>query len=301
MAKMSMGPTADELVVLFQSDSGAPILAQVPARPESDGDAYPRECHAGNFKSVIPMHNQVTENASPYEVAEDQYVAKKLQSEDPIPRRGGFLADGTARLQRAHQPVDAKYDPRPFSEVSPSHRLSAAVSRERAQLRARFSMVTPGSYTWARRQGGPILTRRTLRQSPFAIAIHASSRDVQDNQSNLGIPGDHLQGDAHVAALTGHAETNRLLHFVRRHDQRQGDHVRHQKVENLERVNEVRQDNAAPTESEQPVARKDQSHQENCVDPGAQFVVSALVRKFYGIVDTRGISHDFVQKQRRSK
>lgn len=149
MAKMSVWPGADEFMVLFQSDSGAPILSQVPARPESDGDADPGEYDAGSGKSVAPMHNEVTKKAYIRGAAEEKYVTKNLQSEDAIPRRVGFLADGPARLQRAHQPVDTKHDPRPFGEVSPNHLSSAAVSRESAQLGARFSVPTPGSYTSA--------------------------------------------------------------------------------------------------------------------------------------------------------
>ena len=48
MPEMSVGTSADELVVLFESDSGAPILSQVPAGPQSDSDADPGECDARN-------------------------------------------------------------------------------------------------------------------------------------------------------------------------------------------------------------------------------------------------------------
>jgi len=72
MPEMSVGPSADELVVLFERDSGAPILSQVPASPQSDGDAHPGKRNAQNGKSVRSMNNTMTKNADLRRVAEER-------------------------------------------------------------------------------------------------------------------------------------------------------------------------------------------------------------------------------------
>src|SRR5271157_3040779 len=100
MPEISVGPGADELVVLFESDSGAPILSQVPAGPQSDGDADPGECDARNGKSVCPRDNAMTKNADLPYAAEEQDKTKDFQKEEAATRRQGFPADGPARLQR---------------------------------------------------------------------------------------------------------------------------------------------------------------------------------------------------------
>ena len=41
MAEVGVGTAADELVTLFEGDAGAPVLSEMPARPESDGNADP--------------------------------------------------------------------------------------------------------------------------------------------------------------------------------------------------------------------------------------------------------------------
>ncbi len=92
MPEMSVGPSTDELVVLFESDTGAPILSQVPAGPQSDRNADPGECDARNGKSVCPMDNAMTKNADPRSVAEEQDKAKDFQKEEAGTRRKGFLA-----------------------------------------------------------------------------------------------------------------------------------------------------------------------------------------------------------------
>ena len=79
MPEMSVGSSADELVILFESDSGAPILSQVPAGPQSYGDADPGEYDTRNRKSVCPMDNAMTKNADLRSVAEEQCEAKNLQ------------------------------------------------------------------------------------------------------------------------------------------------------------------------------------------------------------------------------
>ena len=104
MPEISVGPAADELVVFFQSDSGAPILSQVPARPQSDGDADPSEGNTRNGQCVGAEKNVMIENAHlPFiAVAEEQDKAEDFQKEDAVTRGEGFLADGAARLHCAH-------------------------------------------------------------------------------------------------------------------------------------------------------------------------------------------------------
>lgn len=83
MAEISVGAGADEFVVLFESDAGTPILSQVPARPESDGDADPGEGDGRNPKGVGPGKNVMTKPADRYFVAvsvtEEQDKANDFQ------------------------------------------------------------------------------------------------------------------------------------------------------------------------------------------------------------------------------
>ena len=71
-------------MVLFESDSCAPILPQVPAGPQRDSDADPGECDARNSKSIRPMDNAMPKNTDLRCVAEQQDKAKNLQKKDAI-------------------------------------------------------------------------------------------------------------------------------------------------------------------------------------------------------------------------
>ncbi len=84
MSKTSVGPSANELVALFESDSSAPILSQVPAGPQSDSDAYPGEYDARNSKSVCSMENAMTKNADLRCVAEEQGKTNNFQKKDAV-------------------------------------------------------------------------------------------------------------------------------------------------------------------------------------------------------------------------
>ena len=57
-------------------------------------------------------------------VAEEQDKADNFQKEDAVTRGEGFPADGAARLQCAHRPVDDEDDPWTFNEITPNHALS---------------------------------------------------------------------------------------------------------------------------------------------------------------------------------
>ena len=134
MPEMSVGPSTDELMVLFESDTGAPILSQVPASPQSDSDADPGECDARNGKSVCLMDNVMTKNADLRYAGEEQDKAKDFQKEEAGTRRQGFPAEGPARLQRARGPVCAKDDPRTFNDITPNHASSTVPSRGHVQV-----------------------------------------------------------------------------------------------------------------------------------------------------------------------
>src|SRR5258707_72172 len=83
-AETSVGPSMNELVVLFESDSSPPILSQVPAGPQSDSDADPGEYYARNSKSVGSMENAMTKNADLRCVAEEQGEATNFQKKDAV-------------------------------------------------------------------------------------------------------------------------------------------------------------------------------------------------------------------------
>ncbi len=124
MPKMSVGPCADELVVLFESNSGAPVLSQVPASPKSDSDADPGKRNAYNGKCVCSMDNAMTKYSDLRCVAEEQDEASNFQKKDAVTRREGFPTDGPACLQCARRPVCDEDDPRTFNEVAPDHASS---------------------------------------------------------------------------------------------------------------------------------------------------------------------------------
>ena len=83
MPEMGVGPRADEFMVLFESDSAAPKLSQVPAGPQRDREADPGEGDGRNGKSVGSMHNAVAKNADRTCVAEDQYKPRIFRSRMP--------------------------------------------------------------------------------------------------------------------------------------------------------------------------------------------------------------------------
>ena len=67
MPEMSVWPSANELMVLFESDSGAPILSQMPTGPQSDPNPDPGECDSSNSQGVGKRENTVPKNADlPY-------------------------------------------------------------------------------------------------------------------------------------------------------------------------------------------------------------------------------------------
>src|SRR5260370_10473314 len=84
MPKTSVGPSANELVVLFESHSSAPILSQVPAGPQSDSHSDPGAYYARNSKSVCSMENAMTKNADLRCVAEEQGKANNCQKKDAV-------------------------------------------------------------------------------------------------------------------------------------------------------------------------------------------------------------------------
>jgi len=63
MPEMGVGAGADELVIFFESDAGAPILSEMPARPEGDGDADPGEGNASEGKRVGAREDAIAENS----------------------------------------------------------------------------------------------------------------------------------------------------------------------------------------------------------------------------------------------
>jgi hypothetical protein len=121
MPEVGVGSGADELVFFFKCDSGAPILSEVPASPQGDGDANPGEGDAGEGKSVGTRENVTAKKADFGCVAEKQDKAKNFEKKDAVTRRERFLADGAARLQRTDCPVCDKNDPRSLDEGMPNH------------------------------------------------------------------------------------------------------------------------------------------------------------------------------------
>ena len=115
MPEIRVGAGADEFVALFESNSGAPILSQVPAGPESDGDTDPCERDARGGDSVGLRENVAAKNGDLRRLAEEQDKAKNFQKKDSVTRGEGFLAEGATRLQRARRPVGDKDDPRTFN------------------------------------------------------------------------------------------------------------------------------------------------------------------------------------------
>src|SRR5271155_1359137 len=115
MPEISVRPGADELVVLFECDSGAPILSQVPAGPQSNRDAEPGKRNTHDGERVCSSDNAMTKNANSRRVAKEQDEAQNLQKKDAVTRREGFPTDRPACLERARRPVNDEDDPWTFN------------------------------------------------------------------------------------------------------------------------------------------------------------------------------------------
>src|SRR5580700_10539283 len=115
MSEMSVGPCADELVILFECHPGTPILSQVPPRPQSDGNADPGECDSYSGTGEGLWEHRMTENADPRSSTEKHEKTEDFQNKDHVTRCEGFLADSPARLECADGPVYDKDDPRTFN------------------------------------------------------------------------------------------------------------------------------------------------------------------------------------------
>src|ERR1700721_4848253 len=98
MPEIRVGASADELVIFFESDSGAPILSEMPASPEGEGDAHPREGNASQRKSVAGRESVLAENADARCPTEKQDKAHNFQQENAVTRGEGFAADCGTRL-----------------------------------------------------------------------------------------------------------------------------------------------------------------------------------------------------------
>lgn len=70
---------ADELMILLESDSAAPILPQVPACPQGESDSNPSERYSCNRGYVGTMEYALTENSDVHEAAEQQDEAGNFQ------------------------------------------------------------------------------------------------------------------------------------------------------------------------------------------------------------------------------
>ena len=120
MPEMSVGAGPDELVILLQGDSTAPILPQVPAGPDGESDSNPSKSDARNRGRVGTMENALTKHADAHEAPEQQGEAGDFQKEVAGTRDKRLCGHSPARLQRAHSPIDAKDDPRSFDEIMPN-------------------------------------------------------------------------------------------------------------------------------------------------------------------------------------
>src|SRR5580658_4241190 len=125
MPEIGVGASADELVIFFESDPGAPILSEMPASPEGEGNADPCEGNASQGKSVGAKENSLAENADPRCPAEKQDKAHNFQEENAGTRGERFVADRAPGLQRARRPIDDEDDPGNLNEQWPRrhHRL----------------------------------------------------------------------------------------------------------------------------------------------------------------------------------
>lgn len=162
MAEICVRASADELVIFFESNSGAPILSEMPASPESDGDADPCEGNASEGKSVGARENAMAEDADARCPAEKQDKACYFQEENTVTRGERFAADCAARLERARRPIDDEDNPGNLNEQWPRyrHRLGR-------------------NYTWR--------MFRVLNREPLLVNRNLSSASLIENW-----PGSYL-------------------------------------------------------------------------------------------------------------
>lgn len=126
---MSVEASADEFVFLFEGDSAALILSEVPAGPQGKTDAYPSECDSRDRGRVGAIENALTKRTHVDEAAEEQDEAGDYQKNVARTRVKGLCGHRLARLQRARRPVPAEDDPAAFDEIMPNQCDSAPLRR----------------------------------------------------------------------------------------------------------------------------------------------------------------------------
>lgn len=83
MPKPRVRPRADQFVILFDCDAGAPILSQMPACPQCERNPGPSECNARDTKSVGTRDHSMAEDPNLCVVAEEQNEAGNFKNRMP--------------------------------------------------------------------------------------------------------------------------------------------------------------------------------------------------------------------------
>src|ERR1022692_1927810 len=123
MPKARIGPGADQLVIFLDRDAGAPVLSQMPSRPQCQRNPCPDQRNAREGKRVRSRNNLLAENPDPWVVDEEQNEDGTFKKEDAVARSERFRPLRTERLERADVPIGDKDDPGPFDDVMPTHSL----------------------------------------------------------------------------------------------------------------------------------------------------------------------------------
>jgi hypothetical protein len=129
MPKPRVRPRADQFVIFFDRDAGAPILSQMPARPQCQSDSGPREPNADHAQSESTRNESMPENPDLRLIAKEQNEAGNLNEENAVARSERLRPLRSPGLERAHRPIDNKDDPRALDEIFLGH-FSATLSED---------------------------------------------------------------------------------------------------------------------------------------------------------------------------
>ncbi len=107
-----VGPSADELVIFFYGDSSAPVLAEMPARPNRQRDAGPGKHNCGDADTKTPRNYSLAQETDVGRMPKEQNETDDFEKHNAVARRKRFPLFGRLGIQRADRPIEDEGHPR---------------------------------------------------------------------------------------------------------------------------------------------------------------------------------------------
>ena len=105
-------PGADQLVIFLYGDSSAPVLAQMPARPNRQRDARPRKRYGSDADTKTFRDYSLAQKADIGRMPKKQNETDDFEKHDAVARRKRFPLFGRLGIQRADRPIEDENHPR---------------------------------------------------------------------------------------------------------------------------------------------------------------------------------------------